>query len=307
MDAMDTPTTAPPQGLLGIDWGTSNRRAYLVDAAGACLAAHEDAQGVLAAAPDFAGSLAALLAEMELAADTPVIASGMIGSAQGWRETPYLDIAVPLSELSRHLVRVDAPGGDCRIVPGYSWRAGGRADVMRGEETQLLGALLLEGEGADGWYVLPGTHSKWVRLEGGRMRRFSTFMTGELFATLGKQGTLAPLMDGPDDEGAFDAGVDEARSRAPLSQSLFSVRARILTGLMPRAQARSFVSGLLIGTELAAACALVGDAEIRSLAAPKLHARYAAAAARLGLSLRALDPDAAYRAALAHLSKELSS
>jgi 2-dehydro-3-deoxygalactonokinase len=184
---------ASGQRLLGIDWGTSNRRAYLVDASGACLDAHEDDQGILAG------------------------------------------------------------------------------------------------------------------VERGLIRGMHTFMTGELFATLGKQGTLAPLMNGPDDAAAFAAGVDEARRGAPLSQSLFGVRARVMTNTLPAAQARSCVSGLLIGAELLAARELVGAAaqDIVSIAAPGLHARYAAAAGRVGLALRALDPDRVYRAALSHFIKEI--
>ena len=305
-------SASAPARLLGIDWGTSNRRAYLVSADGACLDERADEQGILAAAPAFGPSLAALLADMDVKAETPVLASGMIGSAQGWRETPYLDIAVPLAELPAHMLRVDdeALGRACHIVPGYRQCAtdGGHADVMRGEETQLLGALVLEPRRADGWFVLPGTHSKWVRIEQGVIRHFTTFMTGELFATLGKQGTLAPLMSGPDDAQAFEAGVDEARRGAPLTASLFGVRARVMTGAMAAAQARSFVSGLLIGAELVAAHELLGKeaGDIVSIAAPRLHARYAQAGGRLGLALRALDPDAVYRAALGHFIKEIA-
>ncbi|TQK03139.1 2-dehydro-3-deoxygalactonokinase [Herbaspirillum sp. SJZ107] len=289
--------------ILGIDWGTSNRRAYLVDAAGTLVDSRADDQGMLAAGPDFGASLAALLADMGIAPGVPVLASGMIGSAQGWRETPYLDAAVALEDLPRHLVGVpvpgDAPARTCRIVPGYRFQdADGRVDVMRGEEMQLLGAVAMGRR--SGWFVLPGTHSKWVRLEQGVIRHLSTFMTGEFFATLGKQGTLAPLMKGPDDDAAFAAGVDEARRRAPLTHALFGVRARAVTGAMPAAQVRSFVSGLLIGAELVAALDLTGPAAggVTTVAAPKLQGIYAAAAARLGIDLQPLDPDAVYRAAL---------
>jgi 2-dehydro-3-deoxygalactonokinase len=303
--------STPDRRLLGIDWGTSNRRAYLVDAAGDCIDSRADDQGILAAGagagagPGFGPSLAALLADMHAGADVPVVASGMIGSAQGWRETPYLEADVPLEDLPRRLMPVqdDEAGRACLIVPGYRFQdRDGRIDVMRGEEMQLLGAVA--GGRRDGWFVLPGTHSKWVRLEDGAIRHVSTFMTGELFATLGKLGTLAPLMDGPDDKGAFIAGVDAARRRPPLTQALFGIRARAVTGAMPAAHVRSLVSGLLIGAELVAAQDLVGErmgnesAAVASIAAPRLHGYYAAAAARLGIGLQALDPDAVYRAAL---------
>jgi 2-dehydro-3-deoxygalactonokinase len=312
-DDMSTDHEPGKRRILGIDWGTSNRRAYLVDAAGTSVDTRADDQGMLAARPDFGASLAALLADMRIDAGIPVIASGMVGSAQGWKETPYLDAAVPLTDLPRHLVRVDdaASRCSCLIVPGYVARdADGRVDVMRGEEMQLLGAVALGRR--DGWFVLPGTHSKWVRLEAGVIRHVSTFMTGEFFATLGKQGTLAPLMagadraggnvkhDDDDDESAFVAGIDEGRRGALLTQALFGVRARVVTGAMPAAHTRAFVSGLLIGAELAAAMALMGAARgpVTSVAAPKLYARYASAAAHLGITLQPLQPDAVYGAAL---------
>jgi len=289
--------------ILGIDWGTSNRRAYLVDAEGALVDSRADDQGMLAAGPNFGQSLAVLLADLKLDPGVPVLASGMIGSAQGWRETPYLDAAIALEDLPQHLVPVpvpgDAPGRSCLIVPGYRFDdADGRVDVMRGEEMQLLGAVAMDRR--SGWFVLPGTHSKWVRLEEGVIRHVSTFMTGELFATLGKQGTLAPLMKGPDDDAAFMAGVDEARRRAVLTHALFGVRARAVTGGMPATQVRSFVSGLLIGAELVAALDLTGPGrgKVTAIASAKLQGIYVTAAARLGIDLQPLDPDAVYRAAL---------
>jgi 2-dehydro-3-deoxygalactonokinase len=301
---MDTSAPSSSRRLLGIDWGTSNRRAYLVDAAGACLDARSDDQGMLAARPDFAGSFAQLLATMDVGAGVPVVASGMVGSAQGWREIPYLDIGTPLEALPEHLVRIDDPraGRPCLIVPGYAQR-GAHVDVMRGEETQLLGAVALGRR--DGWFVLPGTHSKWVHLQDGAIRRIATFMTGELFATLAAHGTLAPLMAGDaDDDAAFVAGLDEARRGAPLSNALFGVRARVVTGALPAAQARSFVSGLLVGAEFAAAG---GDVPLTCIGSPALQARYARAAAHVGVPLTGLDPDRVYCAALARFLERMTS
>jgi 2-dehydro-3-deoxygalactonokinase len=303
---MNTSASATPPRLLGIDWGTTNRRAYLVDAAGACLAMRADDQGVLAARPDFADSFATLLAALRVDPDVPTVASGMIGSAQGWREVPYLDIAVPLDALPDRLVRVDDPraGRACWLVPGYAQR-GADVDVMRGEETQLLGAVALGRR--DGWFVLPGTHSKWVRVEEGVIRRIATFMTGELFATLSRQGTLAPLMAGDvDDDAAFVAGLDDARRGAPLSNALFGVRARVVTGAMPAAQARAFVSGLLIGTEFVA-CGDVDGAPLTCIGSPALRDRYVRAAGHFGMTLDALDPDRVYCAALARFLDRVPS
>lgn len=304
---MDHPAPTSPRRLIGIDWGTSNRRAYVVDAAGSCLAAHADDVGTLAARPDFAAALHGLLAQVDPGADAPVVAAGMIGSAQGWREVPYLDTSVPLDALPDHLFALDDPraGRRCRIVPGYVQRGPDiEVDVMRGEETQLLGALALGRR--DGWFVLPGTHSKWVRLDDGTIRRIATFMTGELFATLSAHGTLAPLMggvgaaDAADDADAFGAGLEAARAGAPLSHSLFGVRARVVSGVMPAAQARAWVSGLLIGTEFVAARAWAPDPGVLTcIGAAALSGRYARAAAHFGVGCDVLDPDRVFCAALA--------
>ncbi|CUI09168.1 2-dehydro-3-deoxygalactonokinase [Massilia antarctica] len=287
--------------LLGIDWGTSNRRAYLVGRDGKCLARHADDQGMLAVGGDFAGSLAALRASMGVSDAIPVVMSGMVGSASGWQEVPYLDTSVPLTALPAHLVPVTGQAG-CFIVPGYCTRDGA-VDVMRGEETQLLGAV---GCGlGDGWVVLPGTHSKWVYLRGGRIDQLVTYMTGELFAMLAGASTLAALMaDGPDDDTAFAAGLQEARRGRPLSNALFGVRARVVSKTMAAAQARSFVSGLLIGTEFVAAQGHA-DSAIDIIASSALSARYQSAAAHYGMPARARDPDEVYLAALAHFFERL--
>jgi 2-dehydro-3-deoxygalactonokinase len=291
--------------LLGIDWGTSNRRAYLVDANGTCTARHSDAEGMLAAQGRFAESLDALLAALQLDPSIPVVMSGMVGSAQGWQEAPYLGCEVPLAELARHLVplRDNPRHARTAFVPGYCYRGeDGDVDVMRGEETQLLGAQAL-GQG-DGWLVLPGTHSKWVLLRGGRIERMVTYMTGELFASLGKGGTLAALMNAQDtveSADAFAQGLELARRREPLSHSLFSIRARVVTGALPPACARSFVSGVLIGTEFAAAPGEVDSRSLTLVGSSALAERYRVAAAYFDWTATALDPDAVYCAALSQL------
>jgi 2-dehydro-3-deoxygalactonokinase len=291
---MSEQTLPPTKQLLAIDWGTSNRRAYLFDASGKVAASHADGQGLLAVGRDFPASLAALRATMQLGDDVPVVMSGMVGSASGWIEVPYLDASVPLAELPSHLAPV--PGhANCWIVPGYCTRETD-VDVMRGEETQLLG-VVAQGQ-ADGWVVLPGTHSKWVYLRGGVVQKMSTFMTGEMFAMLAANGTLSALMaPAPDDDAAFVAGLDEAKRGKPLTNALFGVRARVVTKSMPAAAARSFVSGLLIGTEFVAARSHA-DESISLVASHALSGRYADAAAHFGMAARVLDPDQVYCAAM---------
>jgi 2-dehydro-3-deoxygalactonokinase len=289
--------------LLGVDWGTTNRRAYLLDEQGNCIRQHEDEKGMLAERGRFAWSLAALRSAMGAPAEVPVILSGMVGSAQGWQEVPYLADAVALEALPHHLAPVREMAG-CFIVPGYM-RRGLVSDVMRGEETQMLGAISL-GHG-DGWYLLPGTHSKWVRIENGRMAYWSTFMTGELYAMLSREGTLSALLlqSAPEDEADFDAGLALAQQGLPLSHALFTVRAAIVSGAMDAGRARGYVSGLLIGSEFAA----IGGTEsrpsaVRVLGSAGLAPRYLRAAAQFGLQATTLDPHQTYCAALARFAAE---
>lgn len=300
--------------ILGVDWGTSNRRAYLIDQQGNCLAEHEDGQGMLAVGgrERFSASLDGLLDAMHLDNDVPVIMSGMVGSASGWQEVNYLDAAVPLTELPRHLAPVTDPAwaGRCHIVPGYCYRNGAAVDVMRGEETQLLGAVALGKR--DGWLVLPGTHSKWVLLRDGVIQSFATYMTGELFAMLSAGGTLSSMMAGDttDAEG-FASGLNQAARNEPLSNTLFRVRAGVVSRTWPQQQAAAVVSGLLIGAEFAAAAnaardqALDGaEAGITVIGSPALAARYAAAAAHFGLRCEVLDPHHVYCTAISQFIKQ---
>lgn len=293
--------------ILGVDWGTSNRRAYLIDQQANCLAEYEDDQGMLAVGgrERFGASLDGLRAAMGIDAAVPVIMSGMVGSASGWQEVNYLDASVPLTELPAHLAQVnDAPwSANCHIVPGYAYRRGPSADVMRGEETQLLGAVVLGQR--DGWLVLPGTHSKWVLLKDGVIQSLSTYMTGELFAMLSKGGTLSSMMGGDtSDATGFAAGLDQAGVGEPLSNTLFRVRAGVVSRSTPVEQAAAFVSGLLIGAEFAAAArSLPAGGTITVIGSPALAKRYAVAAQHFGLQCQVLDPHRVYCTAISQFIK----
>jgi 2-dehydro-3-deoxygalactonokinase len=240
---------------IGADWGTTNLRVWAMDRLGGVLARAESENGM--GALDQAGFEPALLSLigtwLPSARVTPVIACGMVGSRQGWVEAPY--VAVPC-----------APGGAGRLV-GPPVRDGriavhvvrglkqdDPADVMRGEETQIAGFLSARPQ-FDGVLCLPGTHSKWARISAGEVVSFQTFMTGEMFALLAQQSVLRHGI-APEgwDETAFLAAVSEAISRPErLAARLFALRAEsLLTGLAP-VVARSRLSGLLIGAELAGA------------------------------------------------------
>jgi 2-dehydro-3-deoxygalactonokinase len=295
--------TAP---RLGIDWGTSNRRAYLLGAQGKLARQHNDDAGILHVDGDFENSLKALLDTLELH-NADIVMSGMVGSRNGWREAPYLPVEQPVSRLHDVLMEIETslPGVRCRVVPGYRYLdPHGLPDVMRGEETQVLGALHLSA--ADGWFLLPGTHSKWVRMEGGRILEFLTFMTGELYALLSQHGTLSRVMASDEQSpAAFEAGLHAARN-GEFTHMAFCCRALVVTDMMPAEHTASYLSGLLIGTELHHLLQRTGshiEAPVQVIGSPALAARYLNALEMLGIAARVWQPDEVYVAALRALFK----
>lgn len=285
--------TAP---IIAVDWGTSALRVALVGEDGRVERRAEGPHGVLHVRDgDFAGVLARMTAGWP---SLPVFAAGMIGSRQGWREVPYLPCPTGLDELASALAAV-APG--VFIVPGVvATSADGIPDVMRGEETQALGTGI-----SDGIVVLPGTHSKWVRLERGRIVAFATFMTGEVFAVLAQQSILGRLMAGDEeDDAAFARGLARGRAESgALLHDLFSVRTLGLFRAIPETGLRSYLSGVLIGNEIAAAMRLYAEAPRAIVGAPALVARYRHAFETiLGKAPAAVDAEAATVRALVALA-----
>lgn len=289
--------------LIGIDWGTSNRRAYLLDREGALLRRHEDEGGILEVDGDFEGSLAALLRVLGLE-QADVVLSGMVGSRNGWREAPYLDVSEPLAALGERMLEVKSglAGVRCRIVPGYRYLDPQNVpDVMRGEEAQLLGALSLGA--SEGWFLLPGTHSKWARVEQGRIVEFHTFMTGELFALMSQHGTLSKVMDARQSvPEAFAAGMQAAR-HGPFTHAAFGCRALVVTDMMPASHTASYLSGLLIGTEVHDILRRAGGGleTVQVVGSETLSKHYLEALRLAGIGARAWRPDEVYVAALGAL------
>jgi 2-dehydro-3-deoxygalactonokinase len=292
---------AQPTTLLGIDWGSSNRRAYILSEQGDLLRQHEDDAGILNVKEGFEASLTALLEALDLGG-ADIILSGMVGSRNGWKEAPYLSVDHPLSQLGDALMTIDTriPGTRVRVVPGYRYvDPHGLPDVMRGEEAQVLGALELSA--ADGWFLLPGTHSKWVRVDQGRIAEFMTFMTGELYALMSQHGTLSKVISSHDAvQESFADGLRAAR-QGTFTHTAFCCRAMVVTDMMPAAHAASYLSGLLIGTELFEIVKKAGDAmsaPVQVVGSPALTSRYLSALELLGIPARAWQPDGVYLAAL---------
>jgi 2-dehydro-3-deoxygalactonokinase len=225
----------------------------------------------------------------------------MVGSRQGWVEAPYLPCPAGAADLATATVRV--PFADAaarvRLVPGLAARdAAGVPEVMRGEETKIVGLLAAIGEdAAEATLCLPGTHCKWVRVRAGRVAGFAAAMTGEAFAALSSHTILARTMDAeaPPHPGAFDRGLARARQKGGLLHHLFGVRALALTGELPPDQAGSYLSGLLIGHEVAAALEAGVAPPVHLAGAESLVALYRRALGAFGIPCRIHDADAAAR------------
>ncbi len=279
--------------LIAVDWGTSSLRAARIAPDGSVREERASARGILTVP---AGGFPAVLADAcgdWLAGDALCLVGGMAGSRQGWQEAPYCPCPAGFEEVAAALTWITP--GRIALVPGLHCRRDGVPDVMRGEEVQVLGALSLLERG-DGVFVLPGTHSKWVDVAGGRVRGFATFMTGEIYGLLRQHSILArtlPPEDGPLDESAFLRGVRHACAATSLLHTAFSTRTLALCDEMPAAALPSYLSGLLIGDELRAQPEL--PRKLTLVGSPALTARYALALASIGVGAEVRGAGATWR------------
>ncbi|HEX8625388.1 MAG TPA: 2-dehydro-3-deoxygalactonokinase [Allosphingosinicella sp.] len=286
------------EGYIAVDWGTTNRRAWRLGADGAVAGEMEDDRGILAVPTGgFHDAVAEIRARL---GDLPMLMAGMVGSNRGWVETPYVPCPAGLPELAAGLFRIEDE--QAAIVPGAAYDSDGAADVMRGEEVQLLGAYAEGWIGPDSTLCHPGTHNKWARLEDGRIAAFRTIMTGELFNLLKKHSILADLLAVPAEPGrAFEAGVRHGLDCDDLTAELFSVRARTLLGKAPPEEAGAYVSGLLIGADLKVGLRLAGSDELVVIGSPDLTRLFCAALEAIGRPARTIDGEAAFLAGIRHL------
>ena len=289
------------EGFIAVDWGTTNRRAWRLAPGGSGPQAEmEDECGALSvergAFPEAVEQIRARLG------DLPMLMAGMVGSSRGWREAAYVPCPAGLPEIAANLAWVEPER--VAIVPGICFSAGDTADVMRGEEMQILGAYAEGMIGAEAIVCHPGTHNKWVRMEDGRIAGFRTVMTGELFNLLRGHSILADLLAAPAEADAhFEAGVRHGLEKNDLTAELFSVRARVLLGKAAPDHAASYVSGLLIGSDLGTGLPFTGEGDVVAMGRPELTRLYAAALKLAGRDVREVDGEAAFLAGVKHLAE----
>lgn len=290
--------------LIALDWGTSSFRARRLDSDGRVLETRRSADGILTVKPGGFEDTLRRMAGDWLDPAVPCLASGMITSRQGWIETPYVPCPASLAAIAEKVVH-HRLGDGIRIgfVPGVILPERIH-DVMRGEETQILGVM------EDGLAVHPGTHAKWALVRAGGIERFATFMTGELFALLLDRSILGRLAQGDDYEaGAFRRGVEagaEAAKLGSLTHALFGARALALAEKLKPNEIGSYISGLLIGCEVAAAPRLLpaGAETPVVFGKAELVEQYLAAFAALGRKAQR-GPDDATIKGLAKIARKL--
>jgi 2-dehydro-3-deoxygalactonokinase len=289
------------EGFIAVDWGTTNRRAYLIDSAGKRIDEFEDAKGVLSV-PD-GGFPDAIREIRERLGDKPLLLAGMVGSNRGWKEAPYVPCPAGIDELATKLVW---PGEREAIVPGVSWIGQGRADVMRGEEVQLLGGVAAGLVAHESLVCHPGTHNKWAMVRNGIIQTFGTVMTGELFSLLKEHSILSDLLQGPVEVNeVFKRGIHHALDRATLPAALFGVRASVILGQMKKEDAPSYTSGLLIGTDVRIAMGWPMSARVAVMGRKELTQLYAVAIIEAGREAIELDGEQCFLAGIQEIAKRI--
>jgi 2-dehydro-3-deoxygalactonokinase len=282
------------KAFIALDWGTTSFRAYHVTSDGKVANEVSAPMGILSVEGQrFAEALESQIGSWDKS--IPIIASGMITSKQGWIERPYVDCPADVADLAAHAYLHETDTGrSIHFITGLHLAGGSLGhDVMRSEETQVFGAL-----GEANHFITPGTHSKWIDVEGERITHFATYITGETFAVLRQHSILGRLMTADEpDETAFARGVEKSMADpAGLLHNLFSVRSLGLFNDMNGAQLSSYLSGLVIGNEVAHALSTRRrDAGYMILASPKIGGRYARALDLAGVKARYGDPLAIVR------------
>lgn len=275
------------QAFIAVDWGTTSRRIFHIAADGSVAARSSDDRG-LPESRDFPAEIAAL---RQGVGDVPLLLAGVVGSSRGWVEVPYVPAPACLAAIAAG-ARSVADG--VHIVPGVVFDDPIRPDVMRGAEVQILGALAMGAIG-DGLVCLPGTHSKWVEVEGGQIVRFRSVMTGDMLAALKSRSILSDVLENePACDAVFADGVDHSLENPDLTAELFTARARVLTGAMTAADAASRISGLLVGADVRIGLGHRRADVVPLIGSAALCQRFALALQRAGRESVVIDDAAAF-------------
>lgn len=287
---------------IAIDWGSTNLRAWLCQGE-QCLESRQSAAGVTRLNGK---SLEAVLAEVTQNwrdSATPIVMAGMVGSNVGWKIAPYLPVPAHFSAIGEQLTSV---GDNIWIIPGLCVSRDDNHNVMRGEETQLLGARTLSPSSV---YVMPGTHCKWVQADAEQIHDFRTVMTGELHHLLLAHSLVgAGLPEQAPSAAAFSAGLARGIASPDVLPQLFEVRASHVLGNLPREQVSEFLSGLLIGAEVASMREFVGrEQAVTIVAGAALTSRYEQAFRAIGREVSTVSGDTAFQAGIRSIAHAVAN
>ena len=287
---------------IAIDWGSTNLRAWLYQGE-QCLERRHSEAGVTRLNGKSPAAVLAEVTQNWRDGTTPVVMAGMVGSNVGWKVAPYLSVPVHFASVGEQLTSV---GDNVWIIPGLCVSRDDNQNVMRGEETQLLGARALSPSSV---YVMPGTHCKWVQADAEQIHDFRTVMTGELHHLLLKHSLVgAGLPEQNPSPEAFAAGLERGIASPAVLPQLFEVRASHVLGNLPREQVSEFLSGLLIGAEVATLSdAFAGQQTITLVAGSSLTSRYRQAFLAIGRDVAAVEGDTAFQAGIRSIAHAVAN
>ncbi len=287
---------------IAIDWGSTNLRAWLYQG-DKCLESRQSEAGVTRLNGKSPEAGLAEVTQNWRDSATPVVMAGMVGSNVGWKIAPYLPVPASFAAIGEQLTPV---GDNVWIIPGLCVSRDDNHNVMRGEETQLLGARTLSPSSV---YVMPGTHCKWVQADAEQIHDFRTVMTGELHHLLLQHSLVgAGLPEQQTSSDAFAAGLARGIDSPAVLPQLFEVRASHVLGNLPREQVSEFLSGLLIGAEVASMRDFIAHEQtITIVAGASLTSRYQQAFHAMGRDVSAVPGDTAFQAGIRSIAHAVAN
>lgn len=287
---------------IAIDWGSTNLRAWLYQG-DKCLESRHSEAGVTRLNGKSPEAVLAEVTQHWRDSATPVVMAGMVGSNVGWKIAPYLPVPAHFSAIGEQLTAVS---DNVWIIPGLCVSRDDNHNVMRGEETQLLGARTLSPSSV---YVMPGTHCKWVQADVQQIHDFRTVMTGELHHLLLNHSLVgAGLPEQQTSCEAFASGLERGLASPAVLPQLFEVRASHVLGTLPREQVSEFLSGLLIGAEVASMSEqFAGSQSITLVAGAALTSRYQQAFHAIGRHVCAVPGDMAFQAGIRSIAHAVAN